>query len=333
MKDTNFNQERPNTPRSTVKPWTDNADTTDVSDIVKRAQEAAIKATAAAEENLVGKYSHRVSFDADSYARLFDAVRKDISLLRVTLEGAEAKELERKWLRHKTHGELDDTKLVDGATGDRAVYRVRGKSPPSVGTPQRRPKRLAFVMDVSASMARFNGADRRLDRMLATSLMIMEAFRGFEHKYDYSILGHDGEGPRIPFVKFGKPPTSVEERQRVLGMMDANARYCMSGDHTLAAVHAAVNEVGKEPADDYITVALSDANVQTYGITPKALTKVMQADPKVHVFAIFLCGDASADTLVRGLAPGHGFVCTNTAELPTIFRQIFQKAVLSRSRL
>ena len=45
-------------------------------------------------------------------------------------------------------------------------------------------------------MARFNGTDRRLDRMCACTVMIMEAFQGLEHKYHYEIVGHSGEGGR-----------------------------------------------------------------------------------------------------------------------------------------
>ena len=37
---------------------------------------------------------------------------------------------------------------------------------------------LRFLMDVSSSMSRFNGSDRRLDRMCASTVMIMEAFQG-----------------------------------------------------------------------------------------------------------------------------------------------------------
>jgi hypothetical protein len=32
------------------------------------------------------------------------------------------------------------------------------------------------------------GEDRRLDRTVATVLMIMESLDGFAHKYDYSIV-------------------------------------------------------------------------------------------------------------------------------------------------
>jgi hypothetical protein len=44
---------------------------------------------------------------------------------------------------------------------------------------------LRFIMDVSSSMSRFNGSDRRLDRMCASTVMIMEAFQGRLHRIQY----------------------------------------------------------------------------------------------------------------------------------------------------
>jgi hypothetical protein len=41
-------------------------------------------------------------------------------------EGMEAKEKERQWLKNQQTGDLDDTRLVDGATGERNVYKRRG---------------------------------------------------------------------------------------------------------------------------------------------------------------------------------------------------------------
>ena len=99
---------------------------------------------------------------------------------------------------------------------------------------QKKPKRLRFVMDVSSSMSKFNGSDRyerkqeeeeeynnnsidrRLDRMAATCVMIMESFHGFGHKYDYSIIGQDGESAVIPFVDWGEPPKDKKGRLKVL---------------------------------------------------------------------------------------------------------------------
>jgi hypothetical protein len=114
---------------------------------------------------------------------------------------------------------LDDNRLVDGATGERNIYKKRGNEDPMFGMIQKRPKRLRFVMDVSSSMSVFNGTDRRLDRMVATTVMIMESFEGFAHKYDYSIVGHDGESPLIPFVQWGNPPRTQQQRLDVIEMV------------------------------------------------------------------------------------------------------------------
>lgn len=51
-----------------------------------------------------------------------------------------------------------------------------------LGAPQRLPKRLRFVVDVSGSMYRFNGLDGRLDRMMEAACLVMEAFHQYEDK-------------------------------------------------------------------------------------------------------------------------------------------------------
>lgn len=268
---------------------------------------------------------HRVGLDVEMYQKLYVAVATEISQLRTILEGAEAKEKERVWVKNQVQGELDDNRLVDGATGERNVFKRRGNVDPIFGHLQRRPKRLRFVMDVSSSMARFNGADRRLDRMAATSVMIMESFAGFGHKYDYSIVGHDGESPLIPFVEFGKPPRDQKERLGVIEMMFWNASFCMSGDNTLAATELAIKEVIREEADDYFVFVLSDANFDAYGISAATLVPVLTADVRVNTYAIFIAGDAK---IIGALPPGRGFACLDTSKLPGIFKQIFASALI-----
>ena len=55
-------------------------------------------------------------------------------------------------------------------SGEKNVYRKRGTAAPQIGLPQSLPKRLHFVMDVSGSMYRFNGVDKRLERLLETTV-------------------------------------------------------------------------------------------------------------------------------------------------------------------
>jgi hypothetical protein len=124
-------------------------------------------------------------YEAEAYeAMRTPAVVKAVSKLRTVLQATSARQEERTWLRHQQHGELDDGKLVDGVAGDRAVFKRRGKrDTPPAGTPgsaQTHPKRLTCVVDCSGSMYRFNGHDRRLQRMQETVLLLMESLAGFE---------------------------------------------------------------------------------------------------------------------------------------------------------
>ena len=59
--------------------------------------------------------------------------------------------------------------------------------PTQFGSPQLLPKRIRLVVDVSGSMYRFNGHDRRLDRMLQAVLMVMEAFEKHDRKFKVCV--------------------------------------------------------------------------------------------------------------------------------------------------
>lgn len=47
-----------------------------------------------------------------------------------------AKEEERVWIKRQTDGELDDTRLTEGLTGESTVYKRRGMEKPELGRPQ-----------------------------------------------------------------------------------------------------------------------------------------------------------------------------------------------------
>lgn len=317
-------------------------------DVVQWARRVAMKA-----EPKILTDSQRVPLGSSVYERLYNAVALEVSQLRVVLEGAEAKERERIWLKNLPYGELDDNKLLDGATGEKNIFKRRGIQPPMHGLVQKKPKRLRFVIDLSQSMALFNANDRRLDRTAATVLMLIEALHGFSHKYDYSIVGHDGESCWIPLVPFGSPPSTVEEKIAVIEKMYWNATNCGSGDMTLAAAFHAMMEVVKEPADDYFVFLLSDANMDRYGISGTSLAAVLLDDPRyggtgelvtqdtnktaqdsqqnrsgdgrrsVNTYAIFIAGEETATRLVSGMPVGRGYVCQDTSRLPLIFKEIF----------
>ena len=63
---------------------------------------------------------------------MYDMVGREVNTLRVMLEGMEATEKERVWVKNQIQGEFDDNKLVDGALGERNVYKRRGEHPPTL---------------------------------------------------------------------------------------------------------------------------------------------------------------------------------------------------------
>jgi hypothetical protein len=137
-------------------------------------------------------------------------------------------------LKHQTEGDLDDQKLVEAVTGDKNVYRRRGDDPNADSSfEMEKPKRLRLVVDLSGSMYRFNGVDMRLERELEAVLMVMEAFKGFEAKIVYDVVGHSGDGYHIEVVEKegNRVPKNEADRLKILKTMIAHSQFCSSGGY------------------------------------------------------------------------------------------------------
>ncbi|XP_014598623.1 PREDICTED: von Willebrand factor A domain-containing protein 8 isoform X1 [Polistes canadensis] len=273
-------------------------------------------------------------YDHKLYSRFSDAVAKQVQALRIILSSLQAKSNERQWCRHQTSGELDDTKLIEGLTGERTIYRRRSEKEPEIGTPQLKPKRLKLVVDVSGSMYRFNGYDGRLDREMEACVMVMESFSGYEDKFQYDIIGHSGDDYRILFVDRANPPVDNKRRLEVIKTMHAHSQFCMSGDNTLEATQYAISSLAKEDSDESIVVVLSDANLERYGIRPEIFAKVLTSNSDVNAYAIFIgsLGD-QATRLIKKMPSGRAYVCMDLQNIPRILQQIFASSVLSTTRV
>jgi len=270
-------------------------------------------------------------YDNQMYEQYSKGVRKQVQTLRSILDSLQAKSLDRTWLKNQTSGELDDNRLIDGITGERSIYKKRGEQDPEIGAPQEKPKRLKLVVDVSGSMYRFNGHDQRLERMLESCLMVMEALEGYGDRIKYDVVGHSGEDNDIPFVGLLKSPENNKERLKVLKEMAAHSQFCMSGDHTLSASALAIQEAGlvTENYDDSFVVVLSDANFDRYGIRPESFAKILNRDENVNAYIIFIGSLGNqADQLSKRLPSGKSFVCLDTKKLPEILQTIFMAAML-----
>ncbi|XP_030379165.1 von Willebrand factor A domain-containing protein 8 [Scaptodrosophila lebanonensis] len=265
------------------------------------------------------------------YAQFSEPNRKQVQQLKAVLDAMQTKSKERQWQKYQTHGELDDTRLIEGITGEKNIYRRRAEANPWADHVQEKPNRLKLVVDVSGSMYRFNGYDGRLDRELEAVVMVMEAFESYEKKIVYDVVGHSGEGWEIPFVNVGSAPKNDKERFEAIRLMHAHSQFCWSGDSTVKATREAVNTLGAEDEyDNSIVVVLSDANLSRYGIAPKDLALALKrGEPKVKGYVIFIGSLAEeADEINAQMPAGHSFVCMDLTKLPQILKQIFTSSLL-----
>ncbi|VDM74551.1 unnamed protein product [Strongylus vulgaris] len=264
-------------------------------------------------------------YDADAYMSLWSKIEKHSNLLRSVVEQLEAKEKERLWARHQTTGDLDDGKLIEGITGERNIYKRRIDKLPEPGAPQLKPKRMRLCFDVSGSMYRFNGYDKRLNKSLEAALMVMTSFEGKDDKIIYDITGHSGDGPCTEFVKEGRYPQNNKERLDILKQMLAHTQFCASGDFTIEGLEDAIQNLSnKKDCDEKFVVLISDANLDRYGISPKDLIRAMNKSEDVRSFVILIgsLGEQAA-RLKEALPVGKAFVCENTSDLPKIMQTIF----------
>jgi hypothetical protein len=288
------------------------------------------------------------SQESQIYNSYLQKVRNEITQTRNILENADVKKREREWLKNQQHGELDENRIVDGATGERLIFKRRGNSTPLQGLPPALPKRMCFVVDISGSMYRFNGADQRLDRMLevrhsfkvfASSFqffecftffqvvtLIMESLHGFDHKFQWSLVGHSGDGPSIPLISYGKAPKTAADRLKVLLTMQAHAQYCMSGDYTVEATRQAIASIVQEPADDHFVIVFSDANFRRYGIDPARFGTLLTSDSRVNTMAIFIASFGDEAKALCNRFPNNAVACFDAQTLPSTFQHIFTQS-------
>ncbi|KAH8982346.1 AAA domain-containing protein [Lactarius hatsudake] len=248
------------------------------------------------------------SAGADSYGALLTAIQAHIAQLHDLLEHLAARGEERVWVKRQTDGELDDTRLTEGLTGEAAVYKRRGMAKPELGRPQVKPKRIRFLFDISASMYRFQH-DGRLQRSLETAVMLMESFNVLSRKDKYAW----------DVLKVGDSVEEVSERWAVAQKMKYITQYTFSGDSTVAAIEKAVDEVAAFDGDDHFVIALTDANFGQYRITEADLGRLMTRHAKVKTALICICEDSEA-TWVKRHFPGRAFLVTNSADIPKVLR-------------
>ena len=282
-------------------------------------EEAQRRAKEMAEEALEQKLKDldMGKLDWDRYDNLRKQVDVQIQQLRSHLKDLRRRNEERVWLKRQNTGELDDSRLVDALSGEKDVFKRRGNSEESESDISLRsdPVTINLIVDISASMYRFNGYDSRLERLLEASLMIMEGLRD-DSRFKLFLIGHNGSSAKIPLVD---PDTHLDEatQLRVLECMVANTQYTYAGDNTVEAIRSAVTEAN---TGDLVLV-ISDANLKRYQITSEDLALLQSRDVHAHLILIGSLGDEAHD-LARSIPNERAQVCFKSSELPLIIKKI-----------
>ncbi|KAF9078337.1 AAA domain-containing protein [Rhodocollybia butyracea] len=267
------------------------------------------------------------AMEAKGYGQLLQATQSHMLSLFDLLEHLAAKEEERIWIKRQTDGELDDTRLTEGITGEATVYKRRTMEKPEIGRPQIKPKRIRFIFDLSASMYRFQ-YDGRLQRSMETAVMLMETFDRLSRKdkYVWDMCGHSGDEPVIPLVTAEQPPMDLKERWKVTEKMYMIPQYAFAGDNTVEAIQKGVDDVAKFDADDWFVITITDANFGRYQITPEEVSRAMKRHPKVHT-ALICIGEGADATWITKSLPGAGFRVRDTGDIPMVLRSILSSMV------
>jgi hypothetical protein len=297
-----------------------------VSDEMKAqvSQEAQRKARQMAREALELKLKEldMNKLDWEKYSHLQERVAPQIQQLRVLLGDIKRRKQERTWLKRQSTGELDDSRLVDALAGEKDVFKKRGKSADSIlkSHHSNEPMAIKLVVDISASMYRFNGYDGRLQTLLEATLMIMEALKD-DSRFLLTIVGHNGDSPEIPLVR-PDTPQDPKTQLKILEAMVAHTQYTFAGDHTVEAIESAVSQA-KE--GDLILV-ISDANLRRYRIDPSDISHLLN-QPGVHAHLVLIGNfGEEARNLSSAVPNERAQVCLNSDDLPLILKNIVASA-------
>jgi hypothetical protein len=255
--------------------------------------------------------------DWKRYSNLRAQVEEQISQLKSHLKDLQTRSVDRVWMKRQTSGELDENRLVDALAGEKDVFKRRGN--PSSGQAND-PLTIKLIVDISASMYRFNGFDQRLERLLEAVLMMMDSLRD-DGRFRFYIHGHSGTSAKIPLVN---PQTTLDEatQLRVLECMVANTQYTYAGDNTVNAIALAVAEATMGE----LIIIISDANLERYHITIDDLAPLQS--PNVHAHLIFIgsLGDEAAK-LASTIPNKRAQVCFQSSQLPLILKKIVTNAI------
>jgi uncharacterized protein (DUF2336 family) len=164
--------------------------------------------------------------------------------------------------------------------------------------------------------------------------MVLEAIKGFEQKFEVRFTGHSGDSDSVDLgVEFGKPPRNDKERLKAIKLMNSHVQMCDSGDTTINAIRKAVDAMARDgrEADARYVFALSDANVDSYGIGPTHFEQLFATAQKAntHLFVLFIASMGDQAQAFEDKLPGKVHICLDRQQIPKTLKKMFLSAAQS----
>ena len=111
--------------------------------------------------------------------------------------------------------------------------------------------------------------------------------------------------------------------------MVAHSQFCLSGDHTCAALDLAIQKAAadKDEHEEAFVFLISDANFERYGITPKKIASILEKEPKIHAHLILLASFGSEAQEIKQMLQDKVSICMTTNELPKVFESLLGASI------
>ena len=159
---------------------------------------------------------------------------------------------------------------------------------------------------------------------------IIQAFEGLHAQFSYSIVGHSGSGAEaLRIVDWGKPPTSAQDKLKVVEHVRTHPQYCQPGDCTLEGTEKGIQDCLSEAADEHFVFVISDADLERYGISPQSWNDIIVSETRCGVYVVLISDNENeAERILECMSPGHAHVCDQTENLAQTFMAILKHNIL-----
>lgn len=115
--------------------------------------------------------------DFEAYGAMLTRVQEEVDAIRELMKALNHYTKRRPWKRGVSEGDLDEQRFVDALAGSHKIYKKRAREATRSSGGKPATIRIRLLVDISASMFRFNFSDQRLTRTLEMVIVALEGMQ------------------------------------------------------------------------------------------------------------------------------------------------------------